>query len=284
MRQLSSFLVALGAHGAILIAEFGGGSLVTNAEARHEIGRAAAAFIELDGRGILPETLSGERDRESDRESDGESDGGPPELALARERATSRAKKSERSRPARAAVNDAATSEPLEESSSAEASAARKAAPLSEALDLTSFRIAAKVKAPGAGGGEAPRAGIANGAERESRSALGNDAVNIAAPRMHGGSNAVGDRSMQIAISNRRWRCPWPAEADRLAIHRESATLLVCVRADGVLESVELRRDPGFGFGASALRCAERANYSPARDLSGAALDACATIRVRFER
>lgn len=98
------------------------------------------------------------------------------------------------------------------------------------------------------------------------------------------GARGVAGAPRGITVSSRRWRCPWPAEADRLFVHRESATVRVCVDETGELERAALVRDPGHGFGRAALRCAKRASYSAATDDRGAPRSACAPLVVRFER
>lgn len=272
MRQFSSFLIALGAHGVIFLAEVGGGSLAPSADARQEITLAAAEFIEIDGSALL----AGERDG-GGSEPEPTRDPSPPVEQQVKKQP------SRRTQPAlnpRASIKEvAAEPEPRVEQS---------IEPAAEALDLTSFRIAAPAKASAAEGPSSTSGSAA--AEGSGTSAQGSGAGGShgargrGGRRGYGGESADGNLSAQLAIANRRWRCPWPAAADRLAIHRESATIRVCVKADGALDSAEIRHDPGHGFGAAALSCAEQAKFTPARDLSGAPLDACATIRVRFER
>jgi len=97
-----------------------------------------------------------------------------------------------------------------------------------------------------------------------------------------GGSDGKGARGIRVA--SRRWRCPWPASADRLAIHRERVEVRVCVDEHGALGELELRSDPGHGFGEAALACARKARFSPATDELGRPRAACAPLLLRFER
>src|SRR5690554_1915612 len=273
MRQFSSFLIALGAHGVIFLAEVGGGSLAPSADARQEITLTAAEFIEIDGSALL----AGEPDG-----------GGGPEPEPTREPSPP-AEEPVKKQPPRRAQPVSNQRAPIKEvAAQPEPRVEQSIEPVAEALDLTSFRIAASAKASAAEGASSTSGSAA--AEGSGTSAKGSGAGGShgargrGGRRGYGGESAEGNLSAQLAIANRRWRCPWPAAADRLAIHRESATIRVCVKADGALDSAEIRHDPGHGFGAAALSCAEQAKFTPARDLSGAPLDACATIRVRFER
>lgn len=275
LRQLSAFLMALGAHGAILIVEVGGGSLAPRADARQQSVIAAAEFIEVDHAALLSgHEFGGDRMPDAAAAHRVEKEASP---APALVRPIPKKKlRPERKSPA---SNEVPVAAPAQDGIQEERAAK------TEALDLTSFRIAAPT-APTAA--RSARDGSTASAEAGGGSAHG-EAFGAShgtgrGQRGLGGSHAAGNLSAQLAIANRRWRCPWPTDADRLAIHQESATLRVCVSKEGKLESAEIRQDPGYGFGAAALGCVETARFTPARDRSGAAMDACATIRVRFER
>jgi protein TonB len=91
--------------------------------------------------------------------------------------------------------------------------------------------------------------------------------------------------SQPVTLEAERWNCPWPKEADAEDIAEQTAVLRVWVRADGTVESVQTLSDPGHGFGAAALTCAEHTRFNPARDRSGRPVRAQSPpIRVRFTR
>ncbi|MCY1005053.1 TonB family protein [Nannocystis pusilla] len=93
------------------------------------------------------------------------------------------------------------------------------------------------------------------------------------------------DRSRPVALASDEWNCPWPLEADGLALDEQVATIRVTVDARGVVESAELVTDPGDGFGAAALACARRTRFTPALDRDGRPVRAPSpAIRVHFTR
>lgn len=80
------------------------------------------------------------------------------------------------------------------------------------------------------------------------------------------------------------WDCPFPAEADAEEIHSAVVSLRVRVGKAGAVESVDVTRDPGFGFGRQARRCALRKKWQPGLDRSGQATEGVAIVHVRFGR
>jgi protein TonB len=93
------------------------------------------------------------------------------------------------------------------------------------------------------------------------------------------------DRSRPVALASDEWNCPWPAEAEGLALDEQIAVIRVIVDARGVVESAELVTDPGDGFGAAALACARRTRFTPALDRDGRPVRARSpAIRVHFTR
>ncbi|MDC0675156.1 energy transducer TonB family protein [Nannocystis radixulma] len=93
------------------------------------------------------------------------------------------------------------------------------------------------------------------------------------------------DRSRPVALASAEWNCPWPAEADGLALDEQVAVIRVVVDARGVVETAEVVDDPGDGFGRAALACARVTRFSPALDRDGHPLRARSpAIRVHFTR
>lgn len=93
------------------------------------------------------------------------------------------------------------------------------------------------------------------------------------------------DRSRVARPTDGDWACPWPRAADALEIDEQSAVVRVHLDARGRVQSVEVTKDPGHGFGAAAAECARRARFSAARDAAGARIPAVTPpIRVRFTR
>jgi protein TonB len=80
--------------------------------------------------------------------------------------------------------------------------------------------------------------------------------------------------------------CGFPAEADAEQIHQAFVTVVVTVAPDGSAKSVRVvDKDPGFGFGQLARRCALRRRYQPALDARGQPVTApTRPIRIKFDR
>lgn len=79
------------------------------------------------------------------------------------------------------------------------------------------------------------------------------------------------------------WSCPWPNEAD--AIDDAVAVVQITVGPAGRAARVDVVKDPGYGFGREARKCALRETYAPALDRDGrAVLGITKPIRVRFAR
>jgi protein TonB len=81
-----------------------------------------------------------------------------------------------------------------------------------------------------------------------------------------------------------RWRCPFPPEADTAQVDSAVVRLRVDVDVSGKATRVSVLKDPGFGFGREAMRCALASAWTPALNRSGAPLDATSVVDVRFER
>ena len=93
------------------------------------------------------------------------------------------------------------------------------------------------------------------------------------------------DPSRPVSLAGESWSCPWPAEAEPLAIEEQTVLIRVVARSDGTAEAVTVLADPGHGFGDAASDCARRARFLPARNSKGDAVRATSPpIRVRFSR
>lgn len=88
-----------------------------------------------------------------------------------------------------------------------------------------------------------------------------------------------------VRLEVRNWVCPWPEQADLLAVDEERVVLKVDVDAQGRVTAASVVTDPGYGFGAAALRCARQHRFLPATDVAGRPIAASSPpIRVRFSR
>lgn len=84
---------------------------------------------------------------------------------------------------------------------------------------------------------------------------------------------------------SRQWVCPWPTAAMEQEIYQQEVVIRVRVLADGRVKRVHIHRDPGWGFGEAARRCASQLRFQPALDDRGRAVVALSPpIRVRFRR
>ncbi len=80
------------------------------------------------------------------------------------------------------------------------------------------------------------------------------------------------------------WTCPFPSEADRAGVDSALVSIRIALDASGAVRNVELRSDPGHGFGGAAERCARTKRWAPALDRQGNAVAGDIVINVRFRR
>lgn len=95
------------------------------------------------------------------------------------------------------------------------------------------------------------------------------------------------DLSRPAAVSSSGdWNdCGFPPEADQEGVNFGKVTIAVTVRPDGRARSVAIIRDPGYGFGAVAKRCAMRKTYQTALNREGRPIEqTTAPFTVRFTR
>jgi TonB family protein len=78
------------------------------------------------------------------------------------------------------------------------------------------------------------------------------------------------------------WECRWP-DAVPARIHGAFVVLELDVSAAGIPTSIEILRDPGYGFGASARSCAGRMRYRPAVGPDGVARSGRFKLRIHFD-
>ncbi|MEY2937394.1 MAG: hypothetical protein RL033_8143 [Pseudomonadota bacterium] len=99
------------------------------------------------------------------------------------------------------------------------------------------------------------------------------------------GSGGNVSLAQPVRLEVRDWTCPWPEQADLLAVDEERVVLKVDVDVDGRVSAASVLTDPGYGFGAAALRCARQHRFLPATDIAGRPIAASSPpIRVRFSR
>jgi protein TonB len=79
--------------------------------------------------------------------------------------------------------------------------------------------------------------------------------------------------------------CGFPPEADAEQINQALVTLVVVVDENGRPKSASAVKDPGYGFGARAERCALRKSFEPSLDRFGKPkVGSTAPFTVRFTR
>src|SRR5262249_33869663 len=94
------------------------------------------------------------------------------------------------------------------------------------------------------------------------------------------------DRSRAAGLrGSSDWKCPWPSEADAEQIDDAYVTVEVSVGANGRATQVQVKSDPGHGFGREARMCAMRETYQTALDHDGNAIAGqTKPFRIHFER
>jgi protein TonB len=191
----------------------------------------------------------------------------PQTTAPRRPRSASRAE-----RPVDAAASSAppSTSATVAEAlaaASADTAPAVTAAPI---VDFGDTLVVGLAESEARGSVEGRGAGHAEGAGDPSARVAGSAPDRSRAPRLAGGG---------------RWdACGFPDEADEAGMNQAVVGLRVSVDADGTLREVDVIRDPGFGFGQLASRCARRSRWLPALDREGQPMAATHLLSVRFVR
>ncbi len=99
------------------------------------------------------------------------------------------------------------------------------------------------------------------------------------------GGTGTGGSATPVTLSLKDWKCAWPDEAEYEDFDQQVVSIRVVVAEDGRVESAEILKDPGFGFGRAARDCARRVRFNPAKDAGGRAVRAVSPpINVRFVR
>jgi hypothetical protein len=116
--------------------------------------------------------------------------------------------------------------------------------------------------------------------------ASGSTASASASTSAQGATSRAPDRSRPPRLAgDAQWaHCGFPEEADEVGMNEAMVMLRVSVDAGGALRAVDALRDPGFGFGRLAKRCAERSRWLPALDHEGHPVARTHLLSVRFER
>lgn len=98
-----------------------------------------------------------------------------------------------------------------------------------------------------------------------------------------GKGDTLVDRSRPARLAaGRVWDCPLPEEAEYEGIDSAVVTLEIEVAADGTLKQVAIKKDPGYGFGREARRCALSKKWEPALDRTGKPIAMKQLVNVRF--
>ncbi len=93
------------------------------------------------------------------------------------------------------------------------------------------------------------------------------------------------DRSHAAILGGgKEWNCPFPPEADAAQVDEARVELEVQIRADGVAGTVNVLKDPGYGFGRAARQCALRQRHTPALDHEGSSIASTIKVNVHFSR
>jgi protein TonB len=93
------------------------------------------------------------------------------------------------------------------------------------------------------------------------------------------------DRSRRANTGSGSWdHCGFPPEADIEQVNYARVTVAVVVGPDGRAKNASVAKDPGYGFGALARRCALKEQYQPALDRSGQPITQTLTFTINFRR
>ncbi|MDX9720449.1 MAG: hypothetical protein RBU37_06870 [Myxococcota bacterium] len=91
-------------------------------------------------------------------------------------------------------------------------------------------------------------------------------------------------KAQPVGLPSAQWSCPWPSLGEG-GPDKRVVIIRVHTDAAGVVQRVDILRDPGDGFGDAARQCALASTFTPALDDDGQPKAAkSAPIRVRFER
>jgi TonB family protein len=78
--------------------------------------------------------------------------------------------------------------------------------------------------------------------------------------------------------------CAFPSASDKAKIDEAIVILRVHVSAQGKVTHVEILKDPGHDFGATAQACAAKGQFTPAQDAQGQPVAGNAIMRIHFDR
>jgi periplasmic protein TonB len=162
-----------------------------------------------------------------------------------------------------------------------EAAPAAAAAEAAQALTQTESAASAPTDTLATGQGDA-YAGGTTAQGGSSQHAV--QAQNARAFGVEGGTgNAAPDRSRSAQLAlGLKWDCPTPDEALEDGVEHATVGLLVEVDIDGSVLGVEVKSDPGYGFGREARNCALRKRWVSALDRAGQPLRAKRLVNVNF--
>jgi periplasmic protein TonB len=91
------------------------------------------------------------------------------------------------------------------------------------------------------------------------------------------------DRSRRVALADEGC-ARWPPEAEAEPIDQKEVVTRLVIRPDGTVSSVKVIGDPGQGFAAAAIECAQRARFTPALDAAGRPIQVQVQFRWHFTR
>jgi outer membrane biosynthesis protein TonB len=96
------------------------------------------------------------------------------------------------------------------------------------------------------------------------------------------GSAAVNRTRPPQLASGSNWDCPLPEEALEEGVDQATVALVIDVAADGKVLGVEVKQDPGYGFGREARACAFKKRWLPGLNASGQPARGKLPVNVRF--
>ena len=136
-----------------------------------------------------------------------------------------------------------------------------------EPLDLTKGFVMASGNNPDLVSGDVSTKGVRR------KKAVKNARIDGSPIVIKGGTAPAVNRSRAVRRVSDTWDdCGFPEEADQEQVHQAWVRIVVSVDAKGRAKRVDVVKDPGYGFGRLAKKCALRKRYRPALNRAGKAV------------
>lgn len=117
-----------------------------------------------------------------------------------------------------------------------------------------------------------------------SKNAVRNRKAKTGGVRGGQGNTPHADLSRRARPLRRQWNCPFPSEAELDQINYMQVDVTVMVGASGRASSAKVIKDPGYGFGRAAQRCAKRKRYAAAHNRIGKSVASTLVLTINFQR